>query len=139
MSTNSKIAIEKETGEITAIYCHWDGYHSHNGAILKEAYSTKERVEELIALGSLSSLEKRTSPNEGESHSFSFPQNGVTVAYHRDRGEEFMQESFTSQEEFFKENPHYFVLYLFTREGKWTTLLGGEVCDLEKALKEISV
>jgi len=41
---------------IPTIYCHWDGYVNHNGMILKEHY---DKVQELIALGGLSSLESK--------------------------------------------------------------------------------
>jgi hypothetical protein len=88
MGTRSSIAIKTEDG-IKAIYCHWDGYVDHNGKILKEFYNTKDKVNELIALGDLSSL--RQEP--GEAHDFDRGDDslGLTdnwcMAYGRDRGE----------------------------------------------------
>jgi len=88
MGTRSSIAIKTEDG-IKAIYCHWDGYVDHNGRILKEFYNTTDKVNELIALGDLSSL--RQEP--GEAHDFDRGDDslGLTdnwcMAYGRDRGE----------------------------------------------------
>ena len=56
MSTRSRIAIEKQDGTVESIYCHFDGYLSHNGEILQEHYSTKEKMEKLIELGDISQL-----------------------------------------------------------------------------------
>ena len=86
MATRSTISLKTEDGYNT-IYCHWDGYPSHNGKLLQEHYNTQERVEELIALGSISSLRKHIKPAEGTPHTFEKPAEDVTVAYHRDRQE----------------------------------------------------
>lgn len=51
MSTRSLIAIKQTDGTVKSIYCHWDGYVSHNGRLLIEHYATPEAVEELLALG----------------------------------------------------------------------------------------
>lgn len=56
MGTTSKIAIKHKDGSIDSIYCHWDGYLSHNGYILQNFYNTVEKVTKLIQLGDLSSL-----------------------------------------------------------------------------------
>ena len=39
-----------------SVYCHWDGYPSFNGRVLREFYDTKEKVEQLINGGNISSL-----------------------------------------------------------------------------------
>lgn len=86
MSTRSVIARENEDGSLDAIYCHSDGYLSHNGRILLEHYRDPGKVSALIALGSISSLAEEI----GEKHSFDdyeAHRNWVR-AYHRDRGEE---------------------------------------------------
>ena len=85
MSTRSSIGIKNEDGSVTAIYCHWGGYPDHHLPILKEHYNTKEKVESLLALGNLSSLEISTECPEG--HTFENAVNGYCVAYGRDRGE----------------------------------------------------
>jgi hypothetical protein len=74
MATRSRIAIENQDGTVTSIYCHFDGYIDGVGKTLQENYNTREKMEQLIALGDISSLGKTIEE---------------TVAYHRDRGEEF--------------------------------------------------
>ena len=86
MSTRSTISLKTKDG-YRSIYCHFDGFPDHNGNLLLEHYDTQEKVEELIALGSLSSLNKHPKPAEGDKHSYCHPAKGVTVAYARDRGE----------------------------------------------------
>jgi hypothetical protein len=77
-----------------SVYCHWDGYLEHNGAILQEHYDSA-KANNLVALGDLSSLK----PEIGEKHAFSkleVPMDGdaydklygdMTTFYGRDRGE----------------------------------------------------
>ena len=88
MATRSKIAIRKIDGKVESIYCHWDGYPTHNGKILKDFYKTPERVQELIDLGNISSLGQFIKPHPEMEHSFDMPQPNTTVAYERDRHEE---------------------------------------------------
>ena len=49
MATRSRIAIENQDGTVKSIYCHWDGYISHNGKISFENYD-REKLEKLIFL-----------------------------------------------------------------------------------------
>jgi hypothetical protein len=67
MATRSTIALEFADGTIGQVYCHWDGYLSHNGKILFENYSNPFILRDLIDLGSLSSLR----PTIGTKHPFS--------------------------------------------------------------------
>lgn len=90
MSTNSTIKILRKDGTQTSIYCHSDGYIEHNGVILQQYFNTPEKVEELLALGDLSYLGTKLAPTT-DTHSFETPERDVTIAYHRDRGEEFRQ------------------------------------------------
>ena len=93
MATRSTIAIRNDNGTVTGIYCHWDGYLSHNGQILQDHYADEDKVRALIALGHVSSL----GPEIGERHPFDTYnlteeqkdprwQNWTTF-YGRDRGE----------------------------------------------------
>lgn len=99
MATRSLIGLQTDKG-IRAIYCHFDGYPDHVGAILCKYYATAERVEALINLGCICMLGPKLAPDkvydEPQSsldgpglvlHSFTTPHKDVTVAYHRDRGE----------------------------------------------------
>ena len=68
MGTRSMIAIQNPySKDVRAVYCHWDGYLEHNGAILQKHYSNSPKVNNLIALGDLSSLGTQI----GEPHPFS--------------------------------------------------------------------
>lgn len=89
MSTRSRIGILNPNGTTDTIYCHSDGYPEYQMPILTEHYNTIEKVKELLALGDLSILKERIAPNKDEPHSFAYDERaeGVTVAYHRDRGE----------------------------------------------------
>lgn len=87
MATRSTISIVNKEGSGKTIYCHWDGYPFHNGAILLAHYKTEAKIKKLIALGSISSLRERVAPKKGEEHSFDKPLKDVVVAYKRDRGE----------------------------------------------------
>lgn len=69
MSTRSDIIVELNNGKWHRIYCHSDGYLSHNGRILFDHYTDQKHVEELVALGDLSSLGKEI----GEKHPFDGP------------------------------------------------------------------
>ena len=89
MSTRSHIGFIKGN-QITYIYCHSDGYPEYNGHMLQKYYTDKEKVENLVKLGDISVLKENLSPKEGEEHSFDGPRaDGVVVAYHRDRGEDW--------------------------------------------------
>lgn len=119
MSTRSRIGIENPDGSVTSIYCHFDGNPEGVGYTLLFSYASEEQVKELIALGDLSYLEARVKPNG--SHSFKMPEAGVTVAYHRDRGEPFRQSQHKSVPDFFNSGEASWAdyLYLFTQEEQW--------------------
>ena len=86
MSTRSFIATNNPpTSYVSGIYCHFDGYPDHHGPILKNHYTTQEKVLQLLDLGSISVL----APEIGEKHSFQSPNENWVLAYHRDGGEEY--------------------------------------------------
>jgi hypothetical protein len=125
MGTRSRIAIEKNDGTVTSIYCHWDGYPDHNGRILVENYTDRAKVEELIALGDLSSLNEKVKPEVGD-HSYDSPQKGVTIAYHRDRDEEFSQMNHKNANEYLHGDVEEYG-YLFTKDNEWIVKDGSEI------------
>lgn len=89
MSTRSIIALDRGFYDAyLAIYCHYDGHPTGVGRTLFSNYGS-ENIEALINLGSLSSLGRKLEPYEGEAHSFDNPAPDTTVAYHRDRGEDW--------------------------------------------------
>jgi hypothetical protein len=117
MATRSRIGIELEDGAIRSIYCHWDGYPSGVGATLTVHYTQREKVLELISLGDISSLDAEVSPNGP--HSFDKPQAGVTVAYHRDRGEKLSPARYDPNRNHFIQRGFEEYGYVFTKENKW--------------------
>ena len=110
MGTRSMIAIQNPySKDVRAVYCHWDGYLEHNGSILQKHYSASPKVNNLIALGGLSSLR----PEIGEKHLFSSLEitdkaereayektvEDMCTFYTRDRGEDAPYKRFNSAKE----------------------------------------
>ena len=97
MATRSAIGHINIDGSVTGVYCHWDGYPEHNGAILKESYTDTQKIRSLIACGDISSLDDEI----GEKHPFSKfdtdmteeeyvqAKANYTTFYSRDRGEDW--------------------------------------------------
>ena len=126
MGTRSGIGIQNADGSVTAIYCHWDGYPSHNGRILQDHYTDEAKVRELIALGDISSLREEI----GERHPFDTyhlkeeeldPRwEWWTTAYGRDRGETgCAANSYVSPADYFGRfggGAEYFYLFV---DGVW--------------------
>tara|TARA_R110000823_G_scaffold287824_1_gene406079 strand:+ start:210 stop:599 length:390 start_codon:yes stop_codon:yes gene_type:complete len=106
MATRSNIAIENQDKTVSVIYCHNDGYIDGVGKLLQENYNTREKMEELIALGDISSL--------GETIE-------ETVAYHRDRGEKLEEPmQYKTVEVYFEDhNGEIDYLYCFTLDRQF--------------------
>ena len=87
MATRSNIAMKTKEGKIVSVYCHWDGYVANNGKILLENYTDIDKIEALVALGSISSLGTAI----GDKQDFddrSTQKDEWTLFYSRDRGEQ---------------------------------------------------
>ena len=99
MATRATIAKLDKNG-VKAIYLHSDGYLEHAGIILDEHYRDESKVDELLAHGDISSLNK----NIGEKLPFNdyklFAEKEQCRFYHRDRGEDFMFNEFESDIEY---------------------------------------
>ena len=122
MATRSRIGMEQPNGEVRSIYCHWDGYPEGVGATLQEHYTNPEKVAALIALGDISSLGRFVDVNiPGVVHTFDNPDEGVTVAYHRDRGESFFPPRVDESVEAFSRSDIEEYGYVFTQSGEWKT------------------
>jgi hypothetical protein len=122
MSTRATISyFDEDTKKYHSIYLHNDGYLEGAGKILKEHYSSLEKVKELVALGSISILGDRIAPIG--KHSFYAPEKGTTVAYHRDRRENFSFVRPIIGKKLKKGDMQEFN-YLFVN-GRWTYTLKG--------------
>lgn len=124
MSTRSFIGIHRPDGSIDGIYCHFDGYLIDGvGEMLLNHYQNPDKIESLIQLGSISYLEKEVAPEDGTVHSFEHPQDGVTVAYHRDRHEphlDIVHAKNLQQLQIIVDRSWYEYVYLFDQEsGIW--------------------
>ena len=113
MSTRSRIGIEEKDGSITSVYCHFDGYVDGVGLALIKNFDTEEKARELIDLGDLSTV-------GGNLES--------TIAYCRDRDENFSQGIHSSKEHYINPNrggavPYY---YLFSN-GEWLVSYDGRI------------
>ena len=87
MATRSNIFVKLTDNTYGRIYCHWDGYPTHNGKILQKFYKTHSKCKSLVKLGNISSLRRKLRPTKGIIHTYENPQEDVVVAYGRDRGE----------------------------------------------------
>lgn len=125
MATRSFIAKENPDGTYTAIYCHWDGYPSHNGIILRQHYKLK-KLEKLLALGDISALRKNVDPNPSKAHDYRNDQKDVVVAYHRDRGDMYRPATtYSDTAELLaaaNEMGAEYVYILSSKTGKWNCL-----------------
>ena len=131
MGTRSMIAIQNPYNKtVRAVYCHWDGYLEHNGAILQKHYSNSPKVNNLIALGDISSLR----PEIGEKHDFSrldstLPEaeyeklyGNMTTFYTRDRGEDTPFKVFKTlaeAEDHYTWSDYYYV-FKYTKASDYT-------------------
>ena len=134
MGTRSLIAVVHGNNYKT-VYCHWDGYLSHNGRILQEHYDSP-KANNLIALGNISSL----TPNIGEKHPFSqfdtdMPAKefeakfgNMTTFYGRDRdeeGQEFI--THTSKESLIEHfNDGWCEFAYIMQDGVWYVMFQGD-------------
>jgi hypothetical protein len=111
MATRSTIGIKTEDGTIQAIYCHWDGYPEGVGVGLVENYNSKEQAEQLIALGSFSSLRETLEETKKEVYASSQGGDARTFTDEKD-----WLENFNAGEEYF---------YLYTESLGWVYSQGG--------------
>ena len=136
MGTRSTIALEFADSTVQQIYCHWDGYLEHNGAILAEHYSDPFKLRDLIDLGDISSLGR----NLGHGHPFSkfglkeedpdfdkmialckqAEDEGWTTAYGRDRGETGVDsKKFVDFQDYLAHHQYEEYEYILRKDGNW--------------------
>ncbi len=84
MGTDCLIGRENTDGTVTAIFCAHDSQPPYVGATLRDHYTGPEKVDALMALGSVSVL----GSDIGEKHKFGRGPNDWCEAYGRDRGED---------------------------------------------------
>ena len=102
MSTRSYIAKKQPDETFKAVYCHFDGYPEGVGQTLVDSFTDENKVDKLLKLGSLSYLRDDI---ETQNNFKTFPIRGneielkdVTMAYHRDRGDDLEINEFSNLE-----------------------------------------
>lgn len=124
MSTRSNIGIQYEDGSVYMVYCHSDGYVTHNGVVLQRFFSYERQVRKLIAKGDISFIDERSGK----------------VEYYSDRGGEPSGPSFHRSVREAMDNMEEY-LYLFRiAEQKWYVSDHGNfmeplVEEIKKAVK----
>ena len=127
MGTRSRIGV-MHGDNVKSVYCHWDGYLEHNGAILQEHYDSV-KANQLVALGDLSSLK----PEIGIQHAFGYHGTEISAEdyetqfgnmctfYGRDRGETGAEwKTHTNFVDFFAEvEGSWCEWYYIMRDGVW--------------------
>ena len=108
MATRSRIGLELSDGSILSVYHHWDGYPTWLGRILNTHYTTREKVEDLIDGGDMSSAWTNCGWNNETR-----PQGPM---YYSERGEDCPPRLDKDMEEFFSVGEEY--SYIF-RNGNW--------------------
>lgn len=77
MSTRSRIIVHCADGKWRGVYCHADGYISHNGRMLFKRFTSRDKCSALVAGGDMSKLGPSIDPTPlwgygwGEGHEFS--------------------------------------------------------------------
>ena len=152
MGTRSRIGV-MHGDVVKSVYCHWDGYLEHNGAILQEHYNSA-KANELVSLGDLSSLRPEIGVEHAFSHfdtemsqeEYSVKFSNMCTFYGRDRKEtgtmwkvahtfaEFLEQCDNCCAEF----------YYIMKEGVWycgdtynRTALSGKLTLLSEALESV--
>lgn len=131
MNTPAYIAIKEDNGNIKAIYNHNNGFFKNLGYYLCAYYDTKEKVDQLINLGSIKSIGENPEPTKAVSlYGINYKDNPEflksnlkvklyllntkdfviedidkkkgTIAYHRDNGDDLVIEKFDNEVEYLK-------------------------------------
>ena len=125
MSTRSLIAREIGKNQYSVIYCHFDGYLEHNGKILYKYYNDSNKVDKLLDLGYIAYLDENLEPDPNIEHNFKNMQDGVTLAYSRDRGDIGINAKIIPMEEILGWQWVEYI-YIYTLEDKWVCLIDKE-------------
>ncbi len=136
MSTNAYIYIKRDENSYEGIYCHYDGYISGVGATLYKFYDDVGKINQLINLGDISSLDKECS-NIPKYETFSDFGRGIripgyTFAYHRDAKEPKRKSSYLTLEEIKKSNTYSYIWNNNTQS--WFFVYGEKISTLKEEL-----
>ena len=131
MATRSTIAIENLDGTVHQVYCHWDGYISHNGVILQTKYNDRKLVEQLVSGGDISVLGSTVSHVP-----ISFDEPSAYTKYYSYRGEDCPARVYGSFDDYEMNHQYEEYEYLFTKDNVWSVFYRDEWHDLEYVIQE---
>lgn len=116
MSTRSRIGIQLPDESILSVYHHWDGYPEWLGRILKTHYNTKEKIENLINGGDMSSCWTNEGfyTHEGRSKKDNY---GPLYYIEREKTRTFPARHDKNIYEYLADNEEY--AYIYTLKGDW--------------------
>ena len=119
MATRSRIGIELPDGSILSVYHHWSGYPEWLGRILKTHYNTKEKVEQLIDGGDMSSCWTKDTWTRSMRtfESINNEEYGYGPLYYKDRGEDCPPRYDISVKTYLETGEEY--AYIYTLKGEW--------------------
>lgn len=111
MGTRSAIAILNTDATYDVVYCHYDGYPSHQRPILDNKYNTAKLVRKLIAPGDLSALETE--------HDWDQNKREPGPLYYMDRGDPDCKPRKLTAQEMLKFAVESGCEYLYTYVPRW--------------------
>mgnify|MGYP003325902931 CR=1 FL=1 len=117
MSTRCLIGKENKDKTITYIYCHHDGYPSWVGKTLLHHYTDETKLNNLLALGDMSSLGTEPIAKEFNCDAPKEERDRYCDSYALS-GEDVPAVTIKDETEFLKQDRWQEYIYLF-REGKW--------------------
>jgi hypothetical protein len=148
MATRSTIALEFADGTVQQVYCHWDGYLSNNGKLLRDYYSNPFVLRDLIDQGEISSLGKTVGTKHdfsrldsvSSSAEFDALYGNMTTFYARDRGEELRVNKFKDYADYVENFQHEEYDYILRQvDGKAVWFVSdhdGVFVELEQAIMD---
>ena len=87
MGTRSRIGLQLE-GQIISVYHHWDGYPEWLGVTLNKKFNTREKVEELIDGGDMSSCDSEYGWDYNYINAEEVKREVTAPTYYSERGED---------------------------------------------------
>ena len=120
MGTRSRIGLQLE-GQIISVYHHWDGYPEWLGVTLEKKFNTREKVEELIDGGDMSSCDSEYGWDYNYINAEEVKREVSAPTYYSERGEDCPPKISESITEYLDqtENTDGEYAYLFDN-GEWT-------------------
>ena len=109
MATRARIGLLIGDESVVSVYHHWGGYPSWLGIHLRQNYTTREKIEELLDGGDISCSDSDTNwkLEKCEPH----------VQYYNDRGEKTEPRLDLNEYDFFTDGEEF--AYIFD-DGEWT-------------------